>query len=76
MDEVDGMSGNEDGGGIGELIALIKSSLVPIICIFNDRQHSKIRSLANHFSPQIKSNAFLQIITRERASNSHTNSHD
>ena len=48
MDEVDGMSGNEDRGGIGELIALIKSSLVPIICICNDRQHPKIRSLANH----------------------------
>ncbi|XP_065832579.1 replication factor C subunit 1-like isoform X2 [Oscarella lobularis] len=48
MDEVDGTSGNEDRGGIGELISLIKSSLVPIICICNDRQHPKLRSLANH----------------------------
>eukprot|EP00118_Oscarella_pearsei_P009267 m.52473 g.52473 ORF g.52473 m.52473 type:complete len:919 (+) comp34211_c0_seq2:32-2788(+) len=48
MDEVDGMSGTEDRGGIQELISLIKSSSIPLICICNDRQHPKIRSLANH----------------------------
>jgi len=48
MDEVDGMGGNEDRGGVQELIKLIKTSSVPIICICNDRQHQKIRSLANH----------------------------
>jgi len=48
MDEVDGMSGNEDRGGIQELIGLIKKSRVPIICICNDRNHMKIRSLANY----------------------------
>ncbi|CAG7677717.1 unnamed protein product [Allacma fusca] len=48
MDEVDGMSGNEDRGGVQELIALIKSSRIPIICICNDRNHQKIRSLANY----------------------------
>ena len=48
MDEVDGMAGNEDRGGIGELIQIIKSSSIPIICICNDRQHQKIRSLAGH----------------------------
>lgn len=48
MDEVDGMAGNEDRGGVQELIALLKSSKVPIICMCNDRQHPKIRSLANH----------------------------
>ena len=48
MDEVDGMAGNEDRGGVQELINLIKKSKVPIICICNDRQHQKIRSLANH----------------------------
>ena len=37
MDEVDGMSGNQDRGGMQELILLIKSSMVPIICICNDR---------------------------------------
>ena len=48
MDEVDGMAGNEDRGGMQELIQLIKSSHIPIICICNDRQSQKIRSLANH----------------------------
>ncbi|CRK98467.1 CLUMA_CG011824, isoform A [Clunio marinus] len=48
MDEVDGMAGNEDRGGIAELISLIKESHIPIICMCNDRNHSKIRSLANH----------------------------
>eukprot|EP00731_Ephydatia_muelleri_P010737 Em0005g1323a len=48
MDEVDGMAGNEDRGGIQELIALIKSTKVPIICICNDRVLPKIRSLANY----------------------------
>ena len=37
MDEVDGMAGNEDRGGVAELIALIKTSRIPIICICNDR---------------------------------------
>lgn len=48
MDEVDGMAGNEDRGGIQELIALIKNTNVPIICMCNDRQHPKVRSLANY----------------------------
>lgn len=48
MDEVDGMAGNEDRGGIQELIALIKESSVPIICMCNDRNHQKMRSLVNH----------------------------
>ncbi|MPC45974.1 Replication factor C subunit 1 [Portunus trituberculatus] len=48
MDEVDGMSGNEDRGGVQELIALIKKSKIPIIAMCNDRNHPKIRSLANH----------------------------
>ena len=48
MDEVDGVAGNEDRGGVQELICLIKRSRIPIICICNDRQHKKIRSLANY----------------------------
>ena len=31
-----------------ELIQIIKSSKIPIICLCNDRQHQKIRSLAGH----------------------------
>ncbi|CAI4231296.1 unnamed protein product [Auanema sp. JU1783] len=48
MDEVDGMSGNEDRAGIAELIQIIKDTKIPIICICNDRSHPKIRSLSNH----------------------------
>jgi replication factor C subunit 1 len=47
MDEVDGMGGS-DRGGITELIKVIKTCRIPIVCICNDRQSVKIRSLANH----------------------------
>lgn len=48
MDEVDGVSGNADRGGIAEIIQLIKNTKVPIICICNDRGEQKIRSLVNY----------------------------
>ncbi|CAK5046339.1 unnamed protein product [Meloidogyne enterolobii] len=48
MDEVDGMSGNADRAGMSELIQMIKRTKVPIICICNDRQSMKVRSLANY----------------------------
>ncbi|XP_076241246.1 germ line transcription factor 1 [Calliopsis andreniformis] len=48
MDEVDGMAGNEDRGGLQELISLIKSTEVPIICVCNDRNNPKMRTLANY----------------------------
>jgi replication factor C subunit 1 len=48
MDEVDGMAGNEDRGGIQELIQLIKNSQIPVICMCNDRSHPKMRSLSNY----------------------------
>ncbi|KAG0047119.1 hypothetical protein BGZ83_007755 [Gryganskiella cystojenkinii] len=46
MDEVDGMAGG-DRGGVAQLIAFIKKTRVPIICICNDRQSPKVRSLVN-----------------------------
>ncbi|KAI4487895.1 hypothetical protein M0802_011714 [Mischocyttarus mexicanus] len=48
MDEVDGMAGNEDRGGLQELVSLIKSTDVPIICICNDRTNPKMRTLSNY----------------------------
>lgn len=48
MDEVDGMAGNEDRGGLQELINLIKSTEIPIVCVCNDRNNPKMRTLANH----------------------------
>uniref|UniRef100_A0A183BZ21 AAA domain-containing protein n=1 Tax=Globodera pallida TaxID=36090 RepID=A0A183BZ21_GLOPA len=74
MDEVDGMSGNADRAGIAELIQMIKRTRVPIICICNDRQSRKIRSLANYCFDlrfqrprleQIKGK-LMTIVTRER----------
>jgi replication factor C subunit 1 len=44
MDEVDGM-GAGDRSGMAELIQMIKKSHVPIICICNDRQSLKMKSL-------------------------------
>jgi replication factor C subunit 1 len=46
MDEVDGMA--SDRGGINSLIDFIKNAKQPIICICNDRNHPKIRTLASH----------------------------
>ena len=60
MDEVDGMAGNEDRGGVAELIKLINKTHMPIICICNDRSHPKMRSLVNYcfdlrfFRPRIE----------------------
>lgn len=45
MDEVDGMAGNEDKGGMAALIDVIKTTKIPIICICNERSHPKIKSL-------------------------------
>lgn len=47
MDEVDGMGGG-DRGGNAELIMMIKKTQVPIICICNDRQSTKVRTLSKY----------------------------
>ena len=47
MDEVDGMSAG-DRGGSAELLNIIKKTRIPIICLCNDRQSPKIRTLANY----------------------------
>lgn len=46
MDEVDGMSAG-DRGGAQELGRIIKVTQTPIICICNDRENPKIRTLAS-----------------------------
>lgn len=45
LDEVDGMAGNEDRGGIAQLIIEMKHTKKPMIFICNDGQHPKLRSL-------------------------------
>ncbi|XP_050306899.1 replication factor C subunit 1 [Anthonomus grandis grandis] len=48
MDEVDGMAGNEDRGGIAELINFIKTAKFPIICMCNNKDLQKMRTLVTH----------------------------
>ncbi|PHT51448.1 Replication factor C subunit 1 [Capsicum baccatum] len=50
IDEVDGMSAG-DGGGVADLIAVIKISKIPIICICNDRYSQELKSLMNYCLP-------------------------
>ncbi|KAI0689101.1 DNA replication factor C large subunit [Cytidiella melzeri] len=47
MDEVDGMSAG-DRGGVGALVALIKKTKIPIICIANDKGALKLKPLISH----------------------------
>lgn len=44
MDEVDGC----DRGGVGAVIRLLKTTLIPILCTCNDRWDQKLRSLVNY----------------------------
>jgi len=48
MDEVDGVVGTSDRGGLSALLAVIKKTLIPIICIANDSGNRKIQTLKNH----------------------------
>ncbi len=48
IDEVDGIHGHEDRGGLSELIKIIRDSRVPIICTANDPWNPKLRSLRSY----------------------------
>jgi len=48
VDEVDGISGKADRGGVGALIKIIKESRFPIVLTANDAYDSKLRSLRNY----------------------------
>ncbi len=45
LDEVDGIAGNEDRGGVGAIIKIIEESLVPVIMAANDPDIDKLRPL-------------------------------
>jgi replication factor C large subunit len=45
LDEVDGIAGNEDRGGVNAIIKIIEESLVPIIMAANDPDIDKLRPL-------------------------------
>ena len=48
IDEIDGLFGREDTGGIKELISIIKESKYPIILAANKPYHAKLKSLRNY----------------------------
>jgi replication factor C large subunit len=48
IDEVDGLSGDEDRGGVSAMIETIKEARNPIILTANDKWDQKIRSLQSH----------------------------
>jgi len=47
LDEVDGISGNEDRGGVSEIVKIIKNSKNPIILTANDIYKPTLMSLRN-----------------------------
>lgn len=47
IDEVDGMSGNSDRGGVKEIGTIVSESRFPVIMTANDAYDSSIRSLRN-----------------------------
>ncbi len=48
IDEIDGIAGNEDRGGVGEIINIIKSSQFPIVLTCNNPYDTKLRYLREH----------------------------
>jgi len=48
IDEIDGLAGREDRGGVGEIIKIIKESEYPIILTANNPWNPKLRSLRTH----------------------------
>lgn len=45
LDEVDGIAGNEDRGGVGAIIKIIENARVPVILAANDPDIEKLRPL-------------------------------
>ena len=45
LDEVDGIAGNEDRGGVAAIIKIVEESLVPVIMAANDPDIDKLRPL-------------------------------
>ncbi|MCW4000439.1 MAG: replication factor C large subunit [Candidatus Bathyarchaeota archaeon] len=45
LDEVDGIAGNEDRGGVSAIIKIIEQSLIPVVMAANDPDIDKLRPL-------------------------------
>jgi replication factor C large subunit len=48
IDEIDGLSGSQDRGGVGEIIKVIKESIHPIILTANNPYDPKLRTLRSY----------------------------
>lgn len=48
IDEVDGLVGKEDFGGVNEIIQIIRGSFYPIVLTANDPWNPKLRALRNY----------------------------
>lgn len=48
MDEIDGMCGSDDSGGISAVINVIRNTKIPIICICNDRNNQRMKALLKY----------------------------
>ena len=48
LDEVDGIAGNEDRGGVGAIIEIVEKSQVPVIMAANDPDLDKLRPLKKY----------------------------
>ena len=48
IDEIDGIAGREDFGGVGAVIKIVKESRFPIILTANNPYNTKLRSLRQH----------------------------
>ena len=45
LDEVDGIAGNEDRGGVGAIIKIVENSCIPVVMAANDPDIDKLRPL-------------------------------
>lgn len=68
LDEVDGLSGTSDRGGIGAIIKVIKSSVHPILMTANDPDSPRLKDLYKichvyNFEP-IDSDGMSEVLTR------------
>ncbi|MFH1327440.1 MAG: AAA family ATPase [Candidatus Bathyarchaeota archaeon] len=48
LDEVDGIQGREDKGGVGAVIKIIEQSKIPVVLTANDPSSPKLRDLKAH----------------------------
>jgi replication factor C large subunit len=48
IDEIDGLAGREDKGGVREIISIIKKSSYPVILTANDPWNKRLRSLRQY----------------------------